>query len=279
MANADFKFTRIQNEILEAFGRTRIPGEARQILDVILRKTYGFQKKEDVISLSQFSAATNLKRPTVVRAIRKLLSMNIIIKKDNGKMGLQKRTSLWKPLSKKITVPSVIKKDNFIDKKDNKPLSKKIHTKDIYKETNTKDNTNMYLGKKAKTPHIKEKPEKEPPQRDPRVTICREYWYEQYKNIIGEPYPKNYAKDSSNWKWFLKLYNSVAWAKGFTDFYLQWNNPFAKQSGHSLDVFIKTLPSMLEQKIQITHWVKKHEERGGLKKASETIKELFPNGI
>ena len=70
----------IANEIMEAFSRMRIPGEARQVLDFILRKTYGWHKKQDSISLTQFEKGTGLKRNQVCRAIKKLTSMNIIVK-------------------------------------------------------------------------------------------------------------------------------------------------------------------------------------------------------
>jgi phage replication O-like protein O len=42
-------YTPIANEIYDAFVRTRISGEARQVLDCIIRKTYGYNKKEDKI--------------------------------------------------------------------------------------------------------------------------------------------------------------------------------------------------------------------------------------
>lgn len=146
------------------------------------------------------------------------------------------------------------------------------NTYNTYNTNNTKDK-NIYVGKPAKPQHPKE-----PLQRDPRVTICREYWYEQTEAILHHPYPKNYKKDSSVWKYFLKIYNSVAWAKGLTDFYLKWDNDFVKKCGHSLEAFIKTLPSMLELGIHKSHWVKKHEQKG-LEPAAETIKKLFPKGI
>ena len=38
-------YTSIANDIVEALAGIRIPGEARQCLDVILRKTYGWNKK------------------------------------------------------------------------------------------------------------------------------------------------------------------------------------------------------------------------------------------
>jgi len=130
-------YTPIANEIMEALAHIRISGEARQILDVILRKTYGWSKCEDVISLSQFVEMTGINKPNVCRNLNKLLGMNIITKKDNEwnvTYGLQKDYKKWKPLSKKITLS---KKIISVIQKDNKSLSKKIHTKAIKKTKKT----------------------------------------------------------------------------------------------------------------------------------------------
>jgi len=131
-------YTAIANEIMDALCRIRIPGEERQILDVILRKTYGYNKCEDWIALSQFSEATGINKPCVIRAIKGLLSKKIIIviEKDNGAgkvFKLNKNHEEWIPLSKKITLS---KKIIVVIEKDNPSLSKKIPTKD----NTTKDN-------------------------------------------------------------------------------------------------------------------------------------------
>jgi len=122
-------YTAIANTLMEALSRTRIPGEARQVLDFVLRKTYGFNKKSDKINLAQFCQGTGLKKPTIIRAINKLLSMNmVVIKKDNAiytTYSFNKHYTTWKPLSKKITV---IKKDNEDYRKSKCGLSKKITT-------------------------------------------------------------------------------------------------------------------------------------------------------
>lgn len=105
-------YTAIANEIMEAFSKTRITAEARCVLDFILRKTWGFNKKGDFISLSQFCLGTNLKKSNVCRSIKMLKNHNFIIKRDN-KYSIIKDFSLWKPF---------IKRDNII-KRDNKSLS------------------------------------------------------------------------------------------------------------------------------------------------------------
>ncbi len=106
-------YIKIANELMQALARIRIPGEARQIVDTIFRKTYGFNKKEDRISLSQFCLGTGMKKPACSRAIKTASRMNIIIKKDNDGIhfySINKDFETWKPLSKKIT--HFIEKDN-----------------------------------------------------------------------------------------------------------------------------------------------------------------------
>lgn len=129
-------YTRIANELLSALVRIRIPGEQMQCLLFIFRKTYGYNKKEDRIPLSQFEEATGINRPNICRALSSLSSIGIIIiKKDNKKIStysINKKYGTWKPLSKKIILS---KKITTIIKKDNETLSKMIHSKD-----NTKDN-------------------------------------------------------------------------------------------------------------------------------------------
>jgi phage replication O-like protein O len=135
-------FTAIANEVMDAFCHIRIPGEERQILDSILRKTYGWNKSGDAIALSQFVEMTGLKKPAVVRAINGLLSKKIIvvIEKDNVPAKVYKFNKdfeQWKPLSKKITLS---KKIMSVIKKDKASLSKKSTTKTTTtKDTITKD--------------------------------------------------------------------------------------------------------------------------------------------
>ena len=143
MANPQLEngFTMIAHEILEALAGIRISGEAWQVLCVIIRKTYGFKKTTDYISLSQFKKHTKISQPNIVRAINKLVSMNVVIKKDNLKRPtyrFNKDYDKWIPLSKKITT------SKKVIKKDNQELSLLIHTKD----TLTKDT--KIIGKSLK---------------------------------------------------------------------------------------------------------------------------------
>ncbi len=141
-------YTRIANEIMEALAKTRIPGEAMQILLVILRKTYGYNKKEDVISLSQFHLATGIIKPSIIRATKLLESMNLISKKAKGMVTsyrFNKNLSTWKPLAKKLPVSE---KANNRLLKSKLSLAKKLPTKDKRQKT--------YKGGDFKKPTISE---------------------------------------------------------------------------------------------------------------------------
>lgn len=98
-------YTPIANEIVEALARTRINGEAMQVLWVIIRKTYGFNKKEDAIALSQFVEITGLRRQTVYKAIHKLIALGVVTKKGSAianKYCFVKNYALWQPEPKKV---------------------------------------------------------------------------------------------------------------------------------------------------------------------------------
>lgn len=132
-------YTAIANEIMEALCRIRISGEARQVLDVMIRKTYGFNKSEDRIALSQICLATGLKKQTACKAINKLIDMNLITKKDTylgNVYRFNKDFDQWKPLPKKVTLPKKVK---GVTNKGNNRNPKSDIQKTITKDTITKD--------------------------------------------------------------------------------------------------------------------------------------------
>ena len=149
MANpqTDDSFVSIATELFEALIKLRISGVENQCLRFIIRKTYGWNKKEDWIALSQFVEATGLSKPHVVRALGQLRKKNIITKKDNGKgvsYGIQKDYDKWSPLPKKVTLPLLVKplpkKVTRVAKKDKASLPLLGTTKDTSTiDTVTKD--------------------------------------------------------------------------------------------------------------------------------------------
>jgi phage replication O-like protein O len=129
----------LANEIVDALAKIRLSGEEMQVLWVIFRKTYGWHKKQDAISLSQFSEMTGLSRQHVLRAIKKLLPKMVIVVSKNGNSQIHtyefnKDFEQWKVLPKKVTVSK--NGNKVLPKMVRQVLPKKVHTKEtITKET------------------------------------------------------------------------------------------------------------------------------------------------
>lgn len=100
-------YTRFANGLLEALIVFRVPGEAMQVLLFIARKTYGYGKKNDAISISQFAEATGMKGPSICRAIKKLEEMNMITVVRSKKYAatiyqINKYCDTWVPATKRL---------------------------------------------------------------------------------------------------------------------------------------------------------------------------------
>jgi len=159
MANPQVEegYVKIANEIQEAFCRRRIPGEERQVLDVIIRKTYGWNKCEDTISLSQFAEMTGLVKQHVARSLKSLLSKKIITVTKNGDnkpqaFKLNKNYEEWQVSPKKVTSPYLVKD---VPENGDRCVPNNGDNKRHYKDTITKDNSfnNVGITKNGDTFH------------------------------------------------------------------------------------------------------------------------------
>lgn len=154
MANPQLEdgFLRIANEVWEHLTAIRIPGRARQVLDFIIRKTWGFSKKEDKIPLSQFVEATGIDKRQLHREFTTLQKMNLITKIGDGisvTYSFNKDYDTWIPSPKKVTSP--IKVTVITKMGDNRHLYRgrsspiKPHSKDTLKDISkntSKDSNN-----------------------------------------------------------------------------------------------------------------------------------------
>ena len=105
-------FTKVPNEILESLARIHLsPYETRVVL-FIIRKTYGWHKELDWISLSQIVEGTGIAKPNVCRTIRSLKRRNIITRPDSKHVGLQEDHSWWMDKGVSFQTIGVISRDN-----------------------------------------------------------------------------------------------------------------------------------------------------------------------
>lgn len=105
-------YTTIANELLEAICRHKFPensGSHIRILLFILRKTYGYGKKTDAISLTQIERGTGLARSTVCRALQWLVAHLLLVAGEETKKGvvygINKDYDQWLVAQVKLVAP------------------------------------------------------------------------------------------------------------------------------------------------------------------------------
>jgi len=113
-------FTKLANELLDELCRLHLSGNEWCFVHALIRKTYGYNKKEDWITNSQIATLTGMHRVRVSEAKSKLLEKGIVTEKSN-KISLVKDYDKWK---------SVTEKRNTVTEKRNKVLRKSVPTKE-----------------------------------------------------------------------------------------------------------------------------------------------------
>ena len=131
---------RVANELVEAFQRLHLSGNQWRLLWVILRLTYGWNKKTDYISLTTFEKCTGLNRWNFKQYLDDLFHREIISRDNSGyitKYGLQKDYTKWKTSIKNNTS---IRNDTATGIKNN---TKTSIENDTHKRQKTIKNTDM----------------------------------------------------------------------------------------------------------------------------------------
>jgi phage replication O-like protein O len=143
----------IANEIMDELAQIHLSGAEWQLLITVFRKTWGWHKKHDWISLTQFERATGLSRWGVCIAKKRLVNKNILIAAEKS-IRFNKNYDQWvvnktRPVNKSTTGSQ---------QNDNRVVNKTRHTKEtITKETITKEsNASLESFEQLKNPQFKE---------------------------------------------------------------------------------------------------------------------------
>ena len=88
-------FTQVPNEIIETLARVNLNSYESRVLWFIIRKTCGWHKDIDWISLSQLSEGTLIEKPNISRTINSLVKRNIIVRLVKKHMGIQADYCKW----------------------------------------------------------------------------------------------------------------------------------------------------------------------------------------
>lgn len=108
------KFTQIQNTLIDKLASSRLTGSQHNIIQAVIRKTYGYQKPLDHISGSQLAIITGFSRTYVVRVLSQLCKLKIIIKypaSPANTLCINLNTETWL-CSDRISIPQDTTKDS-----------------------------------------------------------------------------------------------------------------------------------------------------------------------
>lgn len=92
-------YTALANELLDWIARAPLNGSQFRLLMTVVRKTYGFNRKEDRISATQFHEATGLHKQVVARELRDLAKRGYLVSIGDihhaKSYQIQKNYQLW----------------------------------------------------------------------------------------------------------------------------------------------------------------------------------------
>lgn len=121
-------FTRVPNKIID---EAKLNPYQFQLFSIIVRKTDGWCKVEDGISLSQFEKLVTFKKPKIVSTLKELVQLGLIEKKIN----YNQETKLHSYSTYKISKRVVTENNN----PSNSQLQGVVTEDYIQKKTNTKE--------------------------------------------------------------------------------------------------------------------------------------------
>lgn len=121
-------YTRIANELFEEILRFPFTKREQTIVFAVIRKTYGYNKKADEISLSQLAEITGISKPHISETVTKLVTLNVLLV-EQGKFAqrieLNKKYKQW--VTKTVTVTKSVTKGY---QNGNLKVTKSVTTKD-----------------------------------------------------------------------------------------------------------------------------------------------------
>ncbi len=143
-------FTRIVNPLIEELIKIPFKGCELAVALFIVRKTYGFQKKQDEISLTQFQEGTKRSRQTIVTALKNLQLVNVLRLVQRGSM--KGDGNIW-AINKYVDTWKVVNTVRLVQRNKKASLTERLnlvktarHTKETNKR-NTKETVNEQSSK------------------------------------------------------------------------------------------------------------------------------------
>lgn len=88
-------YIRIALTVFDALARTTLSNSESRVLFAIIRKTWGWQKKGDLVPVSQISTLTGMPERIISKSVASLKARNIIIREVDGFTTFNKNFDSW----------------------------------------------------------------------------------------------------------------------------------------------------------------------------------------
>ncbi len=137
---------KVANEIMEAIAKIHLSDYEGRIIHALWRKTYGWHKKADHISYSQWEEMTGIDRRHVARTLKHLIARKIIAQSGNGyhiEYSFQKDYSLWEALPQQATVRALPIQDRALPQQATEALPQQATTKERKQYTKERASTSF----------------------------------------------------------------------------------------------------------------------------------------
>lgn len=256
------KFVKISTELLEALCRTPLGGARNSVFLAIMRKTYGWNKKQDLISISQIQELTGLSRRSVIYAMQNLEAGKFIkvkrgLRGQINSLGINKNYDQWVVQEKAPKYKQTIEKQ------------KERYRERVVQETETSarnDQGSARNGQKVVQETVLELPflaptidtitiykQKNSCERKKRspvhpVKAFIDFFHDTYLECEGVK-PNITSKDAKLAKQLLAKYPIESlknWARAF--FYT--DDKFVQEAGHSFGVFFSVIEKLSTGRIK-----------------------------
>lgn len=216
-------YTRIVNDSLEALIKQPLLGAEFAIVLFVIRKTWGYGKTSDKISLSQIQEGTNISRPTIVKALKNLQLVNIL---QLVKAGTHINNGTEWKFNKNHKEWSLVNRYQLVKgrAKTGKPVFQKLvktgkHTKEI--KENTKEISKSSFSKEKVLPKSKKKNYDDPlPLSLPEFVEKMRQSPQRHMRIIAEYADEIKCQFTKKGQWLRFIDRNVRQARnlvGYTD--------------------------------------------------------------
>lgn len=213
-------YTRIANELFDNLIKLHLSGNEWAIVHCVMRQTWGWRKKVDRISLTQFTKHTGINRSSVNKAIKSLVAKQILVAKQQpsgNEYQIQKDYTKWTSCridtSCRFATTPVAKQQPVATSSE--VVAKQQHTKEIKENIQKKTNTKVLVAEA-----------KPLTKKNPYVEIVLSEFQNSFSFRPTDKKPRFVAHNfSKNIQAFLKVFNPEITEARFTKViqtYLDW---------------------------------------------------------